>query len=76
MKAAVGTVSVHDGVVRDYPAACLTHSELRAQISVHDSKRLDLYSRNMADHHLITDLLPQCELVGKRGRGVTYCVRT
>lgn len=43
------------------PADPLTHSELRAHLSVHDSKRLELYSRNMADHHLITDLLPQCE---------------
>jgi N-acetyltransferase 10 len=36
----------------------LTHSEMLDLFSPYDLKRLDLYSRNMADHHLITDLLP------------------
>jgi tRNA(Met) C34 N-acetyltransferase TmcA len=25
---------------------------------IHDVQRLELYSNNMADHHLVTDLLP------------------
>jgi N-acetyltransferase 10 len=31
---------------------------LETLFSPHDLRRLELYSRNMADHHLITDLLP------------------
>ena len=26
--------------------------------SAHDLKRLELYARNMVDHHMVTDLLP------------------
>lgn len=26
----------------------------------YDLKRLELYSRNMADYHLVTDLIPKC----------------
>nr|XP_054761820.1 RNA cytidine acetyltransferase-like [Lytechinus pictus] len=33
-------------------------SELELLFSKYDIQRLDLYSRNMADYHLITDLLP------------------
>lgn len=36
----------------------LTKSELEAVLATYDIKRLDLYSRNMVDYHLITDLLP------------------
>ncbi|XP_022780081.1 RNA cytidine acetyltransferase-like [Stylophora pistillata] len=36
----------------------LTKSELEAVLTTYDIKRLDLYSRNMVDYHLITDLLP------------------
>ena len=36
----------------------LTKVELEAVLTTYDIKRLDLYSRNMADYHLITDLLP------------------
>lgn len=36
----------------------LTKGELQAVLTTYDVKRLDLYSRNMVDHHLITDLLP------------------
>ena len=31
------------------------------QFSQYDLKRLEQYTRNMADYHLITDLLPTCE---------------
>ena len=34
--------------------------ELQRTFSKYDLKRLELYSRQMADHHLITDLLPKC----------------
>ena len=38
--------------------AALRASELGLFLTAHDLRRLDLYSRNMADHHLVTDLLP------------------
>ena len=41
-----------------YGASPLTASELTSSfLSHHDLKRLDLYSRNMADHHMIIDTL-------------------
>merc|ERR1719367_514389 len=36
----------------------ISSSLLTAYVTVYDIKRLELYSNNMADHHLITDLLP------------------
>lgn len=42
----------------------LTKGDLEAVLTTYDVKRLDLYSRNMVDYHLITDLLP----AGKRIR--------
>jgi N-acetyltransferase 10 len=36
----------------------LTSAQLAAHLTPYDVKRLELYSNNMADHHLITDLLP------------------
>ncbi|CAI8034150.1 RNA cytidine acetyltransferase [Geodia barretti] len=36
----------------------LSLEKMETLFSPHDLKRLELYSRNMADHHLITDLLP------------------
>ena len=40
----------------------LLHDGLKNLLNHYDLKRLELYSRNMADHHLITDLLPTCGL--------------
>merc|ERR1719436_138555 len=40
------------------PASVLPPSLLTAHVSPYDIKRLELYSNNMADHHLVTDLLP------------------
>ena len=40
-----------------FPTA-LTSSEVGVHLTKYDLKRLELYSRNMADYHLITDLLP------------------
>jgi len=37
----------------------LTKEELNFSFSNYDLKRLELYSRNMADYHLIMDLLPE-----------------
>ena len=39
----------------------MTLEKMESLFSPHDLKRLELYSRNMADHHLITDLLPACK---------------
>jgi len=36
----------------------LSRKELAIQLNNGDLKRLELYSQNMVDHHLITDLLP------------------
>jgi len=36
----------------------LSAGELGLFLTPHDLRRLDLYSRNMADHHLVTDLMP------------------
>eukprot|EP00542_Grammatophora_oceanica_P004084 CAMPEP_0194065280 /NCGR_PEP_ID=MMETSP0009_2-20130614/85321_1 /TAXON_ID=210454 /ORGANISM="Grammatophora oceanica, Strain CCMP 410" /LENGTH=150 /DNA_ID=CAMNT_0038718077 /DNA_START=57 /DNA_END=506 /DNA_ORIENTATION=- len=32
--------------------------ELSYYLTLHDLKRLELYGRNLCDHHLVTDLLP------------------
>ncbi|KAG9328103.1 hypothetical protein JZ751_016551 [Albula glossodonta] len=42
---------------QDVPAA-LTSSELSALFSPYDLKRLEMYSRNMVDYHLIMDMIP------------------
>ncbi|CAH1257422.1 NAT10 [Branchiostoma lanceolatum] len=39
-------------------ASVLTQGDLYAHLTQYDLKRLDLYSRNMVDYHLIMDLLP------------------
>jgi N-acetyltransferase 10 len=36
----------------------LTASELHYHLTPHDLQRLELYSRNLCDHHLIQDLIP------------------
>ncbi|KAL9186796.1 hypothetical protein ACHAXT_010516 [Thalassiosira profunda] len=36
----------------------LTPSELHYHLTPHDLQRLELYSRNLCDHHLISDLIP------------------
>ena len=42
-----------------YSATPLTAKELiTVHLSHHDLKRLELYARNMVDHHMIGDILP------------------
>merc|ERR1719270_104096 len=36
----------------------ISPTQLTAHVTLYDVKRLELYSNNMADHHLVTDLLP------------------
>ena len=36
----------------------ITRSELDSHLTLYDLKRLELYSQNLVDYHLITDLLP------------------
>jgi N-acetyltransferase 10 len=36
----------------------ITAEELGYHLTPHDLKRLELYGRNLCDHHLVTDLLP------------------
>lgn len=38
--------------------AALAAEELEVFLTPHDMKRLELYGRNLCDHHLVTDLLP------------------
>ena len=50
-------------MVSEYPcfygAKALTSTELLSvHLSLHDMKRLELYARNMVDHHMILDTLP------------------
>lgn len=37
----------------------LTSTELTAKFTPYDLKRLEMYSRNMADYHLIMDMIPE-----------------
>lgn len=39
-------------------AGKISAEELEFHLSPHDLKRLELYGRNLCDHHLVTDLLP------------------
>ena len=39
-------------------ATLISSALLTAHVTLYDVKRLELYSNNMADHHLVTDLLP------------------
>merc|ERR1719232_376489 len=40
------------------PCNSLSATLLSAHLTPYDVKRLELYSNNMADHHLVTDLIP------------------
>ncbi|KAL7878845.1 hypothetical protein AOLI_G00098190 [Acnodon oligacanthus] len=44
--------------VKDDSPATLTSMELAAQLTPYDLKRLEMYSRNMVDYHLIMDMVP------------------
>ena len=43
-------------------------SELNAHFTPHDLQRLDLYAKQMVDHHLVADLLPALGQLCFRGR--------
>ena len=47
--------SVAAAMFRD---SAMTRADLDLTFTSYDLKRLELYSRNMVDYHLITDLLP------------------
>ena len=47
-----------DGKMRSTKQGKLTNDELDVFLTPHDLKRLELYGRNLCDHHLVTDLLP------------------
>ena len=46
----------------------ITADDLSLFLTHHDLKRLELYGRNLCDHHLITDLLPTVARLYFRGR--------
>jgi N-acetyltransferase 10 len=39
-------------------SSTLTSTELHYHLTPHDLQRLELYSRNLCDHHLVSDLVP------------------
>jgi N-acetyltransferase 10 len=39
-------------------ASEITQSELQVHVTPYDMKRLDLYTKNMTDYHVIMDLVP------------------
>ncbi|XP_051512314.1 RNA cytidine acetyltransferase-like [Myxocyprinus asiaticus] len=43
---------------KDDSTAALTSTELAAKFTPYDLKRLEMYSRNMVDYHLIMDMIP------------------
>lgn len=43
---------------RGYSSEKISVEELNYILTPHDMKRLELYGRNLCDHHLITDLIP------------------
>jgi len=52
----------------------ITAEELDYFLTPHDLKRLELYGRNLCDHHLVTDLLPvaaRLYFLGRLGPDVT-----
>jgi len=62
-------VSERSGVASD---GKISAEELGFLMTPHDMKRLELYGRNLCDHHLITDLLPvvaRMYFVGRLGKG-------
>jgi N-acetyltransferase 10 len=64
--------SAVDKPVRTYEALPLTALELlTVHLSYHDMKRLELYSRNMVDHHMILDTLPTLARLLFQGRLTT-----
>uniref|UniRef100_A0A8B9H9A8 N-acetyltransferase 10 n=1 Tax=Astyanax mexicanus TaxID=7994 RepID=A0A8B9H9A8_ASTMX len=44
--------------IKDDSPAALNSGELAAQFTPYDLKRLEMYSRNMVDYHLIMDMVP------------------
>jgi N-acetyltransferase 10 len=63
-----------DSTSRAYNSPMLTASELvSVHLSHHDLKRLELYSRNMVDHHMIIDTLPTLSTLFFQGRFPSSC---
>lgn len=73
MKSSALTSSV-DQLSRAYNSPLLTASELvSVHLTHHDLKRLELYSRNMVDHHMIIDTLPTLSALFFQGRFPSSC---
>ena len=49
---------LHNKAAETPSSSCISAAQLTAHVTLYDVKRLELYSNNMADHHLVTDLLP------------------
>jgi N-acetyltransferase 10 len=49
-------------------AGAITADELGHMLTPHDLKRIELYGRNLCDHHLVTDLLPAVARIYFTGR--------
>ncbi|NWX58490.1 NAT10 acetyltransferase, partial [Promerops cafer] len=44
--------------IKQQPPACISRAELESAFIPYDLKRLEMYSRNMVDYHLILDTVP------------------
>jgi N-acetyltransferase 10 len=73
-KASALTMSSANEHSRAYNSPVLTASELvSVHLTHHDLKRLELYSRNMVDHHMIIDTLPTLSALFFQGRFPASC---
>ena len=74
-KAAAATTDVStEQHSRAYNSPALSAAELvSVHLTHHDLKRLELYSRNMVDHHMIIDTLPTLSALFFQGRFPSSC---
>jgi N-acetyltransferase 10 len=71
---AASTVAISSDQCRAYNSPALSASELvSVHLTHHDLKRLELYSRNMVDHHMIIDTLPTLSALFFQGRFPPSC---
>eukprot|EP00794_Sanderia_malayensis_P007918 gene7918-8773_t len=57
--ASLGLSILQNNVNKDAKSTALSKEELDMSFTKYDLRRLELYSRNMVDYHLIVDLLPK-----------------
>eukprot|EP00112_Aurelia_sp_Birch-Aquarium-sp1_P011190 Seg2357.3 transcript_id=Seg2357.3/GoldUCD/mRNA.D3Y31 product="RNA cytidine acetyltransferase" protein_id=Seg2357.3/GoldUCD/D3Y31 len=58
-KSALGLGVLQNKLTKEVKSKAIPNNELDLILTKYDLRRLDLYSRNMVDYHLIMDLLPE-----------------